>query len=194
MVAAVPRIPKKPSGLAYPAIGSALAAAALEEAKKGGGGGGGDGGGGGGDGGGGDGGSHPGLPTDAPAVIVPVPVALNWSTILKLIGPTIALMAAAAGLVLWQWHRVASHIEDGRVHLSPKNGVGWGISRYETRSEARAARKALVHTVKTEVQLKARQQQQEAARQIDGKLDKLQKDQRGRINRVIREVRKLHAH
>lgn len=173
--------PRSPSGTAYPAVGTPLApqrpdttgpiqlqkaedAVATQKAE------------------------------DAVATIVPVPVALTWSTILKLLIPATTLALAAAVTVAYLIYDMKAHQASTRVHVNPKTGVSWGIMQnYETRREAQTQRKAMTTNItkslKREMQLRSLEAEVKQKQVINEAVEQATKRQDRKLDRILKAVR-----
>jgi len=116
---------------------------------------------------------------------VPIPVALNTATLLKMILPVFILVIGAVSTVLYSMHRSSLHIENGSIHL--RDGER---HTFETKAEARRHRIELVGAVKREVKLEQREMLVEQRSSVQKVADELKTNQNRRFHEILTELKK----
>ena len=116
-------------------------------------------------------------------VTVPVPVALNWSSVIKLVGPSLALIVAAFGAAIYFYHQANTHMADPTIHLTRGERA-----KLETKDEARKHRQKIHHAIIREAKVAHRELQVRQAEQIS-KWGKELKREQARVLRAVRTKR-----
>lgn len=151
--------PRRSSGAAYPAVPRASSPSNGDSSQ------------------GGDGGED----SEQAESIVPIPIVLNWNTIIKLAAPAVVtlVMAIAAGGIFWSNTR--THLKDTARHISPADR-----QQLETKSSAKVARSRMIKALKKNTALRVREIKVEQREQIQKLGAELKTDQR----RILREVQR----
>jgi len=109
--------------------------------------------------------SQDGLPTLTARTAIPVRLSLGtWAL---LIGGFVSIAGTAALFVV----QAQTHRDDHRVHLDPKEGIGWGSrSMFETRMEAAKARYDFSEDLKRTQKIQHEEMQGELIRVLGGRV------------------------
>lgn len=108
---------------------------------------------------------------------VPIPIALNAATIIKLVAPTIIAIVSALSGALYFYHQTRVHMDNGSIHLESGER-----SKLETKDEARVARYKMQSALKKETAFRAREIRLEHRESMQ----RMKTDQR----RILREVQR----
>lgn len=121
---------------------------------------------------------------DSTATVVPLPVALSWSTIFKIASVSIVALVGAGSTVAYYVHSTQSHMADPAIHLSRGER-----STLETKKEAQANRKKMLEAVNRESTMRQREVLTEQKQQIQDLGDRLQKRQQSQFRQLRRAIR-----
>lgn len=117
-------------------------------------------------------------------VMVPVPIALSWSTIFKLVAPALLAIAGliAAGAVFYS--QTQAHLVNKVAHIGPMER-----ERLETKEQARVARFVLFKRIEDSHAVKIREVKVEQREQIQ-KLGESLKAEQQKIFREVQRTRR----
>lgn len=110
----------------------------------------------------------------------PVSVVLTPGTILKIVGPLLAIICVAIAF----FYKTSAHISDERYHL--RDGER---GKLETKAEANRQRAAMVKILKREVKVSVDEQQIKNTQQINALRDEQRKAFKG-VRKSLRKLRK----
>ena len=129
--------------------------------------------------------------TDRPRAVEPLPVVLAKGTFFKfgiLLFGTMLVGISGVLIVYWNHHyRAVHHMKDGSIHM--KSGER---GKFETKVEAKKARKELETDIKKHFDLKTGQLQLKNAKQITKIGKQLRTEQRVQYRRILSEIKKTN--
>lgn len=120
---------------------------------------------------------------DATATAVPLPVSLNWPTILKFASVCVVSLVGIASTACWFFQKTEAHLADPNIHL--ERGERQTL---ETKVEARAARKDLVKRIDRDATIRQREMMSAQRQQIESMGDRLQRRQETEFRRLRRVI------